>query len=60
MNAPSERAQWNVRVIVNLLVLAAYFTLLGVGVAKDALTVTEALSLIGSTALGGGVGWMIK
>lgn len=60
MSEPSARAIWNVRILVNLLVLAAYFALLGFGVAKDALTVTEALSLIGSTALGGGVGWMSK
>lgn len=59
-DTPSERAVWNMRMGVNLLVLLAYFALLAWGVAQGALSVTDALALIGSTALGGGIGWLAK
>lgn len=58
--APSARAVWNMRMLVNLLVLVAYFGLLGYGVVQGSLTVKEALALIGSTAFGGGIGWLAK
>ena len=57
---PSARAIWNMRMMVNLLVLLLYAGLLLVGVLHDSLTVKEALALLGSTALGGGIGWFAK
>ena len=57
---PSNRAQWNVKVAINLMVLVAYLSLLAIGVMRESLTITEALSLLGSTALGGGIGWAMK
>lgn len=59
-DAPSERAIWNMRMAVNLLVLLLYAGLLLVGIMHDSLTVKEALALLGSTALGGGIGWFSK
>ena len=59
-DAPSPRTIWNVKVLINLLVLLAYFMLLGFGVFNGSLTVTDALGLLGSTALGGGLGWLSK
>lgn len=57
---PSARAQWNMRMFSNLLVLLIYCGLLMVGILHDSLTVKEALALLGSTALGGGIGWFSK
>lgn len=60
MSEPSARAVWNMRMLVNLVVLVAYLCLLAVGVAKETLSITDALALLGSTALGGGIGWLAK
>lgn len=57
---PSARAIWNMRMLVNLLILLLYAGLLLVGIQHDSLTVKEALALLGSTALGGGIGWFSK
>jgi hypothetical protein len=59
-DAPSERAIWNVKTLVNFMILLAYFILLYVGVTTDEITVTAALGMIGSAALGGGIGWAMK
>lgn len=58
--APSDRAQWNVKILVNLAILAAYLGLLIYGVVSDEVTIEAALGMIGSAALGGGIGWMSK
>ena len=60
MSEPSERAIWNVRMLANFSVLFAYMSLLGYGVFTQKISVTDALALIGSTALGGGIGWLSK
>jgi hypothetical protein len=57
---PSARAQWNMRMLVNLIVLVAYLGLLALGVVRESLTIADALALLGSTALGGGIGWFSK
>lgn len=60
MSEPSAQAQWNVRIAVNLIVLTAYLSLLAIGVVRESISVTDALALLGSTALGGGIGWFAK
>ena len=57
---PSARAQWTVKTAVNIGILLAYLGLLLAGILHDSLTVKEALALLGSTALGGGIGWFAK
>lgn len=57
---PSPRAQWNVKVFINLGLLVAAGGLLVYGLLHDQLTVKEALSYVASAAFGGGVTWLAK
>lgn len=57
---PTPRAQWNVKVLVNLGMLALACWLIVHGVNTGALTVEQALTHVGAAAFGGGVVWLAK
>lgn len=59
-NEPSARAQWNVKILVNLGLLVAAGCLIAYGLVSDQLTVKDALSYVASAAFGGGIAWLAK
>lgn len=57
---PSARAQWNVKVFINLAMLVGAAGIIAYGLAVGQLTVQEALSHVAAAAFGGGVTWLAK
>lgn len=55
---PSPRAQWNVKIFINLGLLVAAGALIAYGLIEGQLNVKEALSYVASAAFGGGVTWL--
>ena len=57
---PSARAQWNIKTLINLVMLLGASGLLAYGVTSGQMSVQEALSYIAAAAFGGGVTWLAK
>ena len=57
---PTPRAQWNVKVFVNLGLLVAAGALIAYGLIDGQLTAKDALSYVAAAAFGGGVTWLAK
>jgi hypothetical protein len=57
---PTPRAQWNVKVFINLGLLVAAGCLIAYGLVSEQITVKDALSYVASAAFGGGIAWLSK
>lgn len=55
---PSPRAQWNVKVFINLGLLSAVAGLIIYGLATGQVTVKEILPNLMSAVFGGGITWL--